>query len=304
MTERLERMDGKVAVVSGAGNGLGKSHALLLASRGARVVVNDFGTTPLGGGSDARPADSVVAEIRAAGGEAVANHDSVTEGARLVECALDSFGRIDIVVNNAGFLRDTSFHKMTDDDWFAIIDVHLNGAYRVNRAAWPHLREQGYGRIINTASAAGIYGNFGQVNYSTAKLALHGMTQALAAEGRKRNVHANTIAPAAASRLTDTVIPREQLAALGPELVSPLVVFLCSAECTETGSLFEAGAGWFGKLRWERSRGIRLPAPVSVEDVARHFDAITSFEGATHPRTIEEGFEPFGDAIRAAVKAK
>ncbi len=172
--------EGKVALITGAGNGLGKSHALMFAGLGARVVVNDYGTTVQGAGADKSPAEAVVDEITGKGGEAVANTDSVESGARLVETAMDAFGRLDIVVNNAGFLRDISFHKMRETDWFDIINVHLNGAFKVNRAAWPYMREQNFGRIVNTASAAGIYGNFGQVNYSSAKLALHGMTQALA----------------------------------------------------------------------------------------------------------------------------
>ena len=294
----------KVAVISGAGNGLGKSHALMFAKLGARVVVNDYGTSPLGQGTDKSPADTVVGEIKASGGEAVANYDSVENGDRLVEAALDTFGRIDIVINNAGFLRDSSFHKMSDDDWFSIINVHLNGAYKVNRAAWPHMREQNFGRIVNTASAAGIYGNFGQVNYSTAKLALHGMTQALAIEGKKRNIHVNTIAPAAASRMTDTVISRDQIAALRPELVSVLVACLCRDQSEETSGLFEVGAGWFGKLRWERSKGVHLPGDVSVEDVIENFDAIIDFENAAHPKNIAEAFEPFGAALGASVASR
>jgi len=295
--------DGKVAIVTGAGNGLGKSHALLLASRGAKVVVNDYGTSTHGEGKDKSAADIVVAEIMEAGGTAVANYDSVEDGARLVETAMDSFGRVDIVVNNAGFLRDTSFHKMSEDDWMSIMNVHLNGSFRVARAAWPYLREQRYGRIVNTASAAGIYGNFGQVNYSSAKLALHGMTQALAIEGRSRNILVNTIAPAAASRLTDTVISREQTKALKPDLVSPIVAYLCHDSSTETGSLFEAGAGWFGKLRWERTLGKNLGNKISPEDVAENWDAITNFENATHPSDIASAFAAFGDIMSAAVSS-
>ncbi|WP_425408194.1 SDR family oxidoreductase [Hyphococcus sp.] len=296
--------EGKVALITGAGNGLGKSHALMFAGLGARVVVNDYGTTVQGAGADKSSAEAVVDEITGKGGEAVANTDSVESGARLVETAMDAFGRLDIVVNNAGFLRDISFHKMRETDWFDIINVHLNSAFKVNRAAWPYMREQNFGRIVNTASAAGIYGNFGQVNYSSAKLALHGMTQALAIEGQKRNIFVNTIAPAAASRLTDTVISREQTAALRPELVSPLVGYLCSAECTQTSGLFEAGAGWFGKLRWERSRGVALNGDITPEDIANNIEAISDFSDATHPRSIAEAFAPFGEAMGAAVSER
>jgi len=296
--------EGKVAIVTGAGNGLGRAHALLFASQGARVVVNDYGTTLAGTGSDNTPAQKVVNEIEEAGGQAVANFDTVEDGARLVETAMDTFGQLDIVVNNAGFLRDTSFHKMEERDWFDVINVQLNGAFKVNRAAWPHLRDQGYGRIVNTASAAGIYGNFGQVNYSSAKLALHGMTQSLAIEGRKRNILVNTVAPAAASRLTDTVISRDQATGLRPELVSPLVGYLCSAQSEQTGGLYEAGAGWFGKLRWERSAGVALSGEVSIDDVASNIGAINDFENATHPKDIAEAFAPFGEALGAVVSAR
>lgn len=292
---------GKVAVITGAGNGLGKAHALLLASRGAKVVVNDYGTSTHGEGNDQSAADLVVAEINNAGGTAVANYDSVEDGERLVETAISNFGRVDIVVNNAGFLRDTSFHKMTENDWSSIMNVHLNGSFRVARAAWPYMREQKFGRIVNTASAAGIYGNFGQVNYSAAKLALHGMTQALAIEGKSRNIHVNTVAPAAASRLTDTVISREQTKALRADLVSPIVGYLCHEDSTESGSLFEAGAGWYGKLRWERTEGKNLGNSVTLEDIATNWGDITNFENATHPSDISAAFAAFGDIMSAAV---
>lgn len=292
---------GKVAVVTGAGNGLGKAHAMLLASRGAKVVVNDYGASIRGEGNDQAAADIVVSAIKNAGGIAVANYNSVEDGDQLIETAIKEFGRIDIVINNAGFLRDTSFHKMTENDWSSIMNVHLNGSFRVARAAWPYMREQRFGRIVNTASAAGIYGNFGQVNYSAAKLALHGMTQALAIEGKNRNIHVNTVAPAAASRLTDTVISREQTKALRADLVSPIVAYLCHENSTETGSLFEAGAGWFGKLRWERTKGKNLGNVVTPEDVEENWGEITSFEDATHPDNISSAFAAFGDIMSAAV---
>src|SRR5215471_18057098 len=164
------RFDNRVVIVTGAGNGLGRSHALLFGSRGAKVVVNDLGGGHTGGGKSSAAADKVVEEIKAAGGEAVANYDSVEDGAKIVQCALDSFKRLDIVVNNAGILRDTSFHKLTPEDWDLIYRVHLLGSFRVTHAAWNHLRDQGYGRVVFTASAAGIYGNFGQTNYAMAKL--------------------------------------------------------------------------------------------------------------------------------------
>lgn len=290
------RFDGKVAIVTGAGGGLGRAHARLLAARGARVVVNDIGTSPSGSGTDLGPAATVAEELEAAGGEALANTDSVVEGHRIVEAALDGFGRLDIVVNNAGFLRDVAFHKMSEADWDDLYAVHLKGAFKVTHAAWPHLRNQGFGRIVNTSSAAGIYGNFGQVNYGTFKLALHGFSQALAVEGRACNVNANSIAPAADSRLTRTVMSAEQLAPMRPELVAPLVAWLCHDSCAETGGMFEVGGGWTAKLRWQRTRGVRIGGgeDIEPEQVRDAWPRIVDFEGADHPASFQEAMEPLG----------
>jgi len=295
------RFDGRVAIVTGAGGGLGRAHALLLAARGAKLLINDIGSSASGSGADAGPAETVAQAIRAAGGEAVANTDSVVEGERIVAAAMDSFGRVDILINNAGFLRDMAFHKLQPQDWDDLYDVHLRGAFRTTRAAWPHLRDQSYGRVINTSSAAGIYGNFGQVPYSTFKLALHGFTQALAVEGRARNIHANSIAPAADSRLTRTVMTAEQLAPMRSELVSPLVAWLCHESCPETGGLFEVGGGWTAKLRWERTRGVRVAGGSDhrPEDIAIAWTGITDFEDAEAPGSFEQGMAPFA-AIMAA----
>ncbi|MCA3251454.1 MAG: SDR family oxidoreductase [Pseudomonadota bacterium] len=289
------RFEGKVALVTGAGRGLGRAHALMLAARGAKVLVNDLGTGGAGEGHDASPAQAVVDEIRAAGGQAQVNGESVVEGGRIVEAALDHFGRLDIVVNNAGFLRDVAFHKMTARDWDTLYEVHLLGAFRIIHAAWPRMREQAYGRIVNTSSAAGIYGNFGQVNYGTFKLALHGMTQPLAVEGKARGIHVNTIAPAADSRLTRTVMTAEQLAPMRPDLVSPLVAWLCHDACPETGGLFEVGGGYIAKLRWERSAGVRLDlaGADAVENIAAAWGQITSFEHSDHPAGFGEAMAPF-----------
>ncbi|MBL4606648.1 MAG: SDR family oxidoreductase [Pseudomonadales bacterium] len=284
------RFDDKVVIITGAGNGLGKSHALEFAKRGAKVVVNDLGGSAFGDGADSAPAQVVVDEIKAAGGEAVANFDSVEDGEKIVQTAMDTFGRIDVVVNNAGILRDKSFHKMTDDDWDIIYRVHIKGSYKVAHAAWPHMRQQEYGRIINTASAAGIYGNFGQANYSMAKLGLHGLTQTLAIEGKKRNIFVNSIAPIAASRLTETVMPPDMLKNLKPEYVSPLVSYLCHESSTETGGLFEVGCGWFAKLRWERTNGLGLPVDnTSAESIAEGWDTVVDFsENTSHPSGTQE----------------
>lgn len=279
------RFEDKVVIVTGAGGGLGRAHALLFAKHGARVVVNDLGGSAHGEGANASAADKVVAEIQAAGGTAVANHDSVTDGGKIVQHALDAFGRIDVVVNNAGILRDKSFVKMEDADWDLVYKVHVEGAYKVTHAAWPHLREQNFGRVIFTASTSGIYGNFGQSNYGMAKLGLYGLTRTLAIEGRKNNVLVNAIAPTGGTRMTEGLIPPQVFDQLKPELVSPLVVYLGSEQCQDTGGLYEVGGGWVGKVRWERSLGAGFDPKVgfSPEDVAASWKQIGDFEGAVHP---------------------
>ena len=284
------RFDDRVVVVTGAGNGLGKSHALEFARRGARVVVNDLGGSAFGDGASKTAADQVVEEIGAAGGEAVANHDSVTYGDRIIECALDNFGRIDVVINNAGILRDKSFHNMTEEDWDLVYNVHVKGAFKISHAAWPHLREQEYGRLIFTASAAGIYGNFGQANYAMAKLGLHGLAQTLAIEGARKNIVVNTIAPIAGSRLTATIMPPQIIEQLKPGFVTPLLVKLCHESHTDSGGLYEVGAGWIGKLRWERTRGYGFPvnAPLSAEQIEAQWQQITDFTDADHPASGQQ----------------
>ena len=299
------RFDGKVAIVTGAGNGLGRAHALLLGSRGAKVVVNDLGGGRHGGGNSSEAADKVVAEIKAAGGEAVANYDSVEYGTKIVQTALDTFGRIDILINNAGILRDVTFHKMSEEDWELIYRVHVLGSFRVTHAAWSLMRDQGYGRIIFTSSAAGIYGNFGQANYSMAKLGVVGLSNTLALEGKKKNVLVNTIAPLAGSRLTETVLPPELIDALKPEFVSPLVAYLCHESSTETGALFEVGGGFFAKLRWERAEGktVRLGKKIDIEDIQKNWGVIAGFEKSTHPAEINQSMGPVMANVQAG-KAK
>ena len=293
MTNQL-RFDRRVALITGAGGGLGRAYALLLAARGASVVVNDLGGGMHGEGAGTTAADRVVAEIQAAGGEAVANYDSVEDGPRLIQTALDAFGRLDIVINNAGILRDVSFQKMTDDDWEKIYRVHLYGGYQVTRAAWPILRDQGYGRIIMTSSAAGLYGNFGQANYSAAKLGLLGLAQTLAVEGRKRNVLVNAIAPLAGSRMTETILPPELVAALRPEYVAPLVAYLCHDSSMETGHTFEVGAGWVARVRWQRGRGgfFPLDEALTPEAIAERWGEIDNFDEPTYPETPTDSFAP------------
>ncbi|MAE71639.1 MAG: serine/threonine protein kinase [Gemmatimonadetes bacterium] len=288
------RFDQKVAVITGAGNGLGRSHARLLGQRGASVVVNDPGGDAFGDGGSSEVADRVVEEIKDGGGDAVASYDSVEVGEKIIECALDTFGRVDVVVNNAGIVRDQSFAKMTDEDWNRIQAIHLRGCFKVTRAAWPHMRDQEYGRIVNTSSAAGIYGNFGQANYSAAKLGVFGMARTLAIEGRRRNILVNAIAPVAASRLTEKVLPAELVAALDPKDVSALIAFLCHESCEESGALFEVGGGFFAKLRWERAAGktFRIGRRISPEAVREAWPSITSFEETTHPVDIVAAMAP------------
>jgi len=284
------RFDDRVVIVTGAGNGLGKSHALDFARRGAKVVVNDLGGSAFGEGASSSAADVVVDEIVAAGGEAVANYDSVTDGEKIVQTAMDNFGRIDIVINNAGILRDKSFSKMTEADWDLVYDVHVKGAFKVTHAAWPLMKKQDYGRIIFTASAAGIYGNFGQANYSMAKLGVHGLNQTLAAEGKKNNIFVNAIAPVAGSRMTETVLPPPLIEQLKPEFVTPLVIKLCDENNKETGGLYEVGAGWIGKLRWERTKGVgfNVGTVPTAEAIQESWDTITNFENPDHPSSCQE----------------
>jgi NAD(P)-dependent dehydrogenase (short-subunit alcohol dehydrogenase family) len=237
--------DNKVAIVTGAGGGLGRSHALELARRGARVVVNDLGGSVDGSGNSTGPAQKVVDEIVALGGEAVANTDSVAsvEGGRgIVASALDTFGRIDIVINNAGILRDKAFHNMTFEQIDAVIDVHLRGAFHVTHAAWGHMREQGYGRIVNTSSNSGILGNFGQANYGAAKMGLVGLTNVLAIEGAKSNIKVNAIAPLAFTRMTADLMPGLE-EKLQPERVTPVVIYLAHESCEVTGEVYSVGGG-------------------------------------------------------------
>jgi 3-hydroxyacyl-CoA dehydrogenase/3a,7a,12a-trihydroxy-5b-cholest-24-enoyl-CoA hydratase len=295
------RFDGRVAIVTGAGQGLGRCHALLLASRGAKVVVNDLGGSTAGEGKSSESADGVVEEIKQAGGEAVANYDSVEDGEAIVKTAMDAFGRVDIVVNNAGILRDKSFKKMSDADWDIIFRVHNYGAYKVTKAAWPIMNEQGYGRVIFTTSAAGIYGNFGQTNYSSAKLSLVGFANTLALEGQRKNILVNTIAPVAASRLTEGLLPPAVFDALKPEYVSPLVAYLCSEESDTTGGLYEVGGGLYSSLRWERTAGkvFRLGREVTPESIQSGWEQINDFSKTEHVNSVMESLGPVIQNVEA-----
>jgi 3-hydroxyacyl-CoA dehydrogenase/3a,7a,12a-trihydroxy-5b-cholest-24-enoyl-CoA hydratase len=286
------RFEGRVAVITGAGQGLGRAYAEALARRGAKLIVNDLGGRPDGSGSDASLAEQVAQALKGLGADAFANTDSVVDGAKIVQQAMDIFGRLDVVINNAGVLRDRAFHNMAVEDWDKVMEVHLRGAFAVTRAAWPIMRDRGYGRIVMTASGAGVYGNFGQANYSAAKLALFGLARSLAIEGSARNILVNTIAPIAASRLTETVMPPALLWVLKPEAVMPLVVYLASEECRETGQLFEVGGGVVSRLRWQRSRGSRFQRGFTPEELAAAWPAVQDFTTSDNPETVADSFAP------------
>lgn len=285
------RYDGKVAIVTGAGGGLGKAYALYFASRGASVVVNDLGGSVSGGEGSQKIADLVVAEIKKLGGKAVANYDSVENGDRIVKTAVEAFGGIHIVINNAGILRDVSFAKMSAKDFQLVQQVHVFGSYKVTQAAWPYMRKQKFGRIINTSSAAGLYGNFGQTNYSAAKHALVGFTETIAKEGAKYNITANVIAPLAASRMTETIMPPEVLEQLKPETVVPVVGYLVNENCTENGSIIETAAGAVMKVRWERSGGIFLKTDEESflpSSILSHWKQLEDFSKPEYPSSPKD----------------
>ena len=238
-------------------------------------------------------ADIVVKEITDAGGIAVANYDSCVEGQAIIKTAIDNFGRIDVLINNAGILRDITFRNMSQQDWDLIQEVHVTGPYRTSKAAWPYFRKQRYGRVITTSSSSGLFGNFGQSNYAAAKMAMLGLTFTLAKEGAKYGIHANTLAPGAASRLTQTVWPPEMMEAMKPEWVVPLVGVLCHKSCTESGGIFEAGGGHFSKIRWERAKGLLLRPDDSLtaDAVMANWDKIIDFKDADHPNRVSNSME-------------
>ncbi|AMU33008.1 putative short-chain dehydrogenase/reductase [Mycobacteroides abscessus subsp. abscessus] len=274
----------RVIVVTGAGGGLGREYALTLAGEGASVVVNDLGGARDGSGAGSAMADGVVDEIKAAGGRAVANYDSVAteEGAaNIVKTALDEFGAIHGVVSNAGILRDGTFHKMTYDNWHAVQQVHLYGGYNITRAAWPHFREQGYGRIVVATSTSGLFGNFGQANYGAAKLGLVGLINTLALEGAKYNIHSNAIAPIAATRMTADIASEAVLEQLPPAFVSPVVGYLCTEESTDNGSVFVVGGGKVQRVALFENAGATFASPPTVEEVAARWGEIEDLATVT-----------------------
>ncbi|KAG5682797.1 hypothetical protein PVAND_012125 [Polypedilum vanderplanki] len=280
------RFDNRVVVVTGAGAGLGREYALLFGKRGAKVVVNDLGGNFHGEGNSSRAADLVVEEIRKLGGTAVADYNSVVEGHKIIETAISNYGRIDVLVNNAGILRDKSIANISDNDWNLIHDVHLKGSFMTTRAAWPYFKKQKFGRIIMTTSNSGIYGNFGQANYSAAKLGLIGLANTVAIEGAKYNVHCNTICPTAASRMTKGILPDDLFDEMKPELIAPVVVYLCHEDTMDNGQVIESAVGFATKVHFVRGKGslIRdsikdVPTP---ETVKAKWGKITDMKNAKH----------------------
>ena len=276
------RFDGKVAIVTGAGGGLGRQHALELGRRGAKVVVNDLGGSMDGSGGSSAAAEAVVAEIKAAGGEAIANGSSVTDDAGvalMVKQAMDTWGRIDILIANAGILRDKSFAKMDISDFELVVNVHLMGTVKPTKAVWEIMREQNYGRIVVTTSSSGMYGNFGQANYGAAKLGIIGFMNTIKLEGQKNNIHINAISPVAATRMTENLMPPAILEKLKPEYVTPGVVYLASEEAP-TGAILTAGAGAFAMTRLYETEGVYLgEGGLSVEEVRDNWAKISDPEG-------------------------
>jgi NAD(P)-dependent dehydrogenase (short-subunit alcohol dehydrogenase family) len=296
------RYDGRVAIVTGAGGGLGKTYALMLASRGASVVVNDLGGASDGTGGGTSMADQVVKDINEAGGKAVANYDSVATpegGEAITKAAVDNFGKVDIVINNAGILRDKTFVKLEPQHLEAVIDVHLKGGFYVTQPAFKVMKENGYGRIVFASSGAGIFGNFGQTNYGAAKMGLVGLSNVLSVEGAKYNIKSNVIAPIAKTRLTEQLLG-PMANALEPHLVTPLVAYLVSEACDFTHEIFDVGGGRFARIfigmgpGWVTAKGT-VP---SVEDIRDNIDQIRETEGFVVPSSIADEMKAIAEALK------
>jgi NAD(P)-dependent dehydrogenase (short-subunit alcohol dehydrogenase family) len=282
----MSRIDftGRVAIVTGAGGGLGRNYAIELAKRGAKVVVNDLGGSKAGVGSSSSAADHVVEEIKALGGEAVPNYDNVATtvgGENIVQTALDAFGKVDILINNAGILLDSTFAKMDEEKWDAVVAVHLKGAFCVTKPAFIHMTRQGYGRIVMTASASGLFGNFGQTNYASAKMGVVGLVNVLKLEGAKYNIKTNILAPMAGTRLTEDVVPPEIFRKMRVDFVTPAVLYMCSEQCQDSGVIINAGFGYFSRSAMMTGEGVilsdgnKIPTP---EEVMENWSRITSLE--------------------------
>jgi NAD(P)-dependent dehydrogenase (short-subunit alcohol dehydrogenase family) len=295
--------EGRVAVITGAGGGLGKTYALELAKRGAKVVVNDLGGSSDGTGGGSSMADETVKEIVEAGGEAVANYDSVATpegGEGIIKTATDNFGRVDVVINNAGILRDKTFTKLEPANLEAVIDVHLKGAFFVTQPAFKVMKENGYGRILLTSSGAGVFGNFGQSNYAAAKMGLVGLMNVLAVEGAKYNIKCNTIAPIAKTRLTENLLG-PMADNLKAEFVTPLVTFLCSEACELTHELFDVGGGRYARIFVGMAKGWAAPKDTvpSAEDILSNLDTIRDQDGYTVPDSIAGEMQAVMESLKA-----
>ncbi len=296
------RYDDRVAVITGAGGGLGKTYALLLGARGAKVVVNDLGGSADGTGAGSSMADEVVKEINEAGGTAVANYDSVATpegGEAIVQTALDNFGKCDIVINNAGILRDKSFPKLEPKNLEIVLDVHLKGAFYVTQPAFRAMKENNYGRIVMASSGAGIFGNFGQANYAAAKMGLVGLMNVLAVEGAKNNILCNSIAPIAKTRLTEALLgPLAEK--LGPDYVTPLVAYLVSEQCELTHEIFDVGGGRYARVFVGMADGWTAPnhEVPSVEELAANFEQVRNTDGFSIPLSIADETRAIMQAIK------
>ena len=294
--------ENRTVIVTGAGNGLGKAYALELGSRGAKVIVNDLGGSVDGSGAASSPADEVVAEISKNGGEAIANYDSVATkegGEAIVQCAVDNFGTVDAVINNAGILRDKSFANMSEDELSLILDVHLKGTFFVSQPAFKVMIDNNYGRIVNVASPSGLFGNFGQANYGAAKMGIVGLTNVLSIEGAKYNIKVNVIAPTAYTRMTEALLPEDVGKLFSAQLVTPMVVYLASESCVPTHEIFGVAAGRFARIGIITHKGY-VNTSATAEDIAGNIEEIRTIKDGKYPLSNEDELMIIQEAIQGS----